>query len=319
MYQANNQSDVFDHRGYNELFQQSQLTLGLMSPIESYHSDIPTMQDQDARVKRAEELGFDAIWVRDVPLRDPNFGDVGQVFESFTYLAWLASITDSIKLISGSIVLPLRHPLHTAKQAASLDVLSKQRFVMGVASGDRAIEFPAFGVDIDKRGELFRENFQHVQATLANNFIEIESTYGHLRGADLIPKPASKLPMIITGGSSQPMEWIAEHSDGWITYPRPIEMQVDTIAYWQNLAEKHGSGVFKPFAQSFYVDLAENPNEHASRIHLGYRVGRNGLISMFQILKNAGCNHIVMNLKYGKRPAGEVLEELGEFVVPRFQ
>nr|WP_275895743.1 LLM class oxidoreductase [Vibrio splendidus] len=310
---------MFEHRGFKELFQPGELTLGIMSPIESYASDTPIMKGQKQRVQRAEELGFDAIWVRDIPLRDPNFGDVGQVFESFTYLSWLASVTESIKLMSGSIVLPLRHPLHTAKQAASIDILSDQRFVMGVASGDRAIEFPAFGVDIEKRGELFRENFQHIQATLNNSFIEIESSYGHLRGADLIPKPSAKMPMLITGGSSQSMEWIAKNADGWITYPRSIEAQPDTIAYWKMLAEKHVPGVFKPFVQSFYVDLADNPNEHASRIHLGYRVGRNGLISMFQILKNAGCNHIVMNLKYGKRPADEVLEELGEFVIPVFK
>lgn len=309
----------FEHRGFNELFQPEKLTLGLMSPIESYSSDMPTLTNQDNIVKRTEVLGFDAIWVRDVPLRDPNFGDVGQVYESFTYLAWLAAITNSIKLISGSIVLPLRHPLHTAKQAASIDQLSNQRFVMGIASGDRPVEFPAFGVDIEKRGELFRENFQYIQHVFENDYATIESHYGYLQGADLIPKPNGKLPMLITGGSSQPMDWIAENSDGWITYPRPMEEQPDTIAYWKDLCEKHAPDVFKPFAQSFYVDLADNPDEQPTRIHLGYRVGRKGLVRMFEVLRSAGCNHIVMNLKYGRRPAFEVIEELGEFVLPEFK
>ncbi|MGB0938050.1 MAG: LLM class oxidoreductase [Colwellia sp.] len=307
------------HRGFKELFQPEKLTLGLMSPIESYQTDMPTLDNQDNMVKRAEALGFDAIWIRDVPLRDPHFGDVGQTYESFTYLAWLAAITSKIKLVSGSIVLPLRHPLHTAKQAASIDLLSNQRFIMGVASGDRAIEFPAFDVDIDKRGELFRENLSVIKKVLKESFPSVNSHYGQLQGADLIPKPSTELPIMITGGSSQPMEWIAENTDGWITYPRAINMQVDTIAYWKELANRYAPGEFKPFAQSFYLDLTPNPDAKPTRIHLGYRVGRNALIEMFQTLRNAGCNHIVMNLKYGQRPASEVIEELGEYVLPVFK
>lgn len=305
--------------GFKELFQPGKLTLGLMSPIEAYSSDIPTLIDQDKLVKRVDALGFDAIWVRDVPLRDPSFGDVGQVYESFTYLGWLAAITSNIKLVSGSIILPLRHPLHTAKQAASIDHLSKQRFVMGIASGDRPVEFPAFNVDIENRGQLFRENYHQVRQVLDESFSRITNSYGSLENADLIPKPIGKLPMLITGGSSQPMEWIAQHADGWITYPRPIQQQPSVIGYWRELVEQSTPGKFKPFAQSFYVDLSDNPNEIPQRIHLGYRVGRNGLVQMFEILRQAGCNHIVMNLKYGRRPAIEVIEELAEFVLPTFK
>ncbi len=319
MYQPNSNASVEHHRGFSELFQPGKLTLGLMSPVEAYDSDIPTLDGQDALIRRIEELGFDALWVRDVPLRDPTFGDVGQVYESFTYLAWLAAITSKIKLVSGSIVLPLRHPLHTAKQAASIDQLSHQRFVMGIASGDRPVEFPAFDVDIENRGALFRENLEEIREVLTTNFSSISNSYGDLSNADLIPKPMGKLPMLITGGSSQPMEWIAQQADGWITYPRPIQQQPSVIEFWKDLVEQHAPGQFKPFAQSFYVDLAEDPNEIPRRIHLGYRVGRNGLVQMFEILRQAGCNHIVMNLKYGQRAASEVVEELAEFVLPAFK
>ena len=319
MFEPNVKTSIADHRGYKELFQPGKLTLGLMSPIETFNSDTPSLKGQNELVKRVDELGFDAIWVRDVPLRDPTFGDVGQVYESFTYLAWLAAITTNIKLMSGSIVLPLRHPLHTAKQAASIDHLSQQRFVMGIASGDRPIEFPAFDVDIDNRGALFRENYQQIKQVFDESFSQIDNSYGHLGNADLIPKPIGKLPMFITGGSSQPMEWIAEHADGWITYPRAIQQQPSVIVYWRGLVDQYAPGQFKPFAQSFYVDLAEDPNAIPQRIHLGYRVGRNGLVQMFEILRQAGCNHIVMNLKYGMRPASDVVEELAEFILPAFK
>jgi luciferase-type oxidoreductase len=92
---------------------------------------------------------------RDVPLRDPSFGDIGQVYDPWVYLGWIAAQTRTIALATGSIILPLRHPLYTAKASASIDQLSGGRFVLGVASGDRPVEFPAFGVDIDKRAALF--------------------------------------------------------------------------------------------------------------------------------------------------------------------
>jgi alkanesulfonate monooxygenase SsuD/methylene tetrahydromethanopterin reductase-like flavin-dependent oxidoreductase (luciferase family) len=56
-------------------------------------------------------------------------------------------------------VLPLRHPLHTAKAAASIDQLTGGRLVLGIASGDCPVEFPAFGVDRESRGALFREQW----------------------------------------------------------------------------------------------------------------------------------------------------------------
>ncbi|MDZ4872255.1 MAG: Alkanal monooxygenase alpha chain [Chroococcidiopsis cubana SAG 39.79] len=105
------------------------------------------MQRQVALVKQAEQADFAAVWVRDVPLHDPNFGDVGQVFDPFVYLGYLAACTNKITLATGSAVFTLRHPLDLAKAAASIDQLSGGRLVLGVASGDRPVEFPAYGID----------------------------------------------------------------------------------------------------------------------------------------------------------------------------
>ena len=64
------------------------------------------------------------------------------MFDPWIYLAHIASLTLSIKIGIASVILPLRHPLHVAKASASLDVLFPNRFVMGIASGDRPIEYP---------------------------------------------------------------------------------------------------------------------------------------------------------------------------------
>ncbi len=75
---------------------------------------------------------------------------------------------------------------------------------------------------------------------------------------------------------------------------------------------------WKPFAQSLYIDLSSNPDEMPSPIHLGYRIGRNLLVKLLAQLQAAGVNHVALNLKYGKRSASDVLDELGQYVIPHF-
>jgi len=129
-----------------------------------------------------------------------------------------------------------------------------------------------------------------------------------------VPKPvASSIPLLITGRSGQTLEWIAENGDGWLYYPQPPERQKLVVDEWRNATK-----TFKPFSQSLYIDLAEDENAKPTPIHLGYRVGRNHLINHLSQLQDIGVNHVIFNLKYGKRPAEEVMKELGQYVVPRF-
>jgi luciferase-type oxidoreductase len=306
--------------GFRRMFAPGRLTLGVFFPIESYEGDQPQMKHQEARAQRAEALGYAALWFRDVPLRDPHFGDVGQVYDPWVYMGWIAAHTREIALATGSIVLPLRHPLHTAKAAASLERLTNGRLVMGVASGDRAVEFPAFNVPYEKRGELFRENFGVVRTALLQNFPRIESSYGTLAGtADLVPKPAVWLPMLVTGYSRQHLNWIAENADGWITYPRPVAQQAEMAERWRSAVAAADQSVFKPLAQSLYVDLTQGADQQPSPIHLGFRSGRKFLLQFLEALRHAGINHVILNFKYSKRDAGELLEEIGTEILPRLE
>ncbi|RXT14025.1 LLM class oxidoreductase [Ammoniphilus sp. CFH 90114] len=296
------------HTGYSRMFQQNQLTLGLFFPLESYQGSIPymNMEKQVKLAKRAEELDFAALFVRDVPLYDPSFGDVGQMFDPWVYLGYLAAHTKNIALATGSIILTLRHPLHVAKAAASIDKLSGERLVLGVATGDRPIEFPAFSVDPSERSALFQESIRIMKKAWEEN--------GQLMNGDILPKPSLfDIPVLITGHSSQTPEWIAENSDGWLYYPRNLDYQSDMIKHWRSFSD-----TFKPFSQSLYVDLTEDPNQAPVPIHLGFRIGRHPLMEFLQRLKLAGVNHVAINLKYGRRPAEEVIEELGQEVVPHF-
>ena len=308
-----------DHPGFTRMFRPGQLTLGVFFPIEAFQGDRPAMRGQVALAQRAERAGFAALWFRDVPLRDPTFGDVGQIFDPWVYLGYIAAQTRSIALATGSIVLPIRHPIHVAKAAASVDQLSGGRLVLGVASGDRPVEFPAFNVDPDTRGETFREHVHAFRRLLGESFPALDGRYGSLRGADLVPKPwADGIPLLVTGNSRQSLEWIAQHADGWVTYPRPLDAQERAIRGWRAVAGLQRPGEFLPFAQSLYIDLVAHPRALPEPIHLGWRLGRDRLVELLAALRTHGANHVVLNLKYGRRPADEVLDELADYVVPEF-
>lgn len=318
MLQVNKAASIGDSAGFRRMFAPDRLSRGLFFPIEAFERDEPSMRDQPRLARRAEELGFAALWTRDVPLRDPSFGDLGQVHDPWVWLGWIAAHTSTIALATGSLILPLRHPLHTAKASASVDQLTGGRFVLGVASGDRPVEFPAFDVDWERRDALFRENLALIRKILMEEFPSVHSNYGTMTGtADLVPKPVSRLPILITGSSRQSFEWIAAHADGWITYPRDLARQAELVANWRAAVEAVSPGVFKPFVQSLYVDLADAPVEPPRPIHLGFRAGRNFLLDYLNALADAGVNHVILNLKYGRRTAGEVLEEMGRDVLPR--
>lgn len=306
-----------DNPGYAGMFRPGALTLGLFFPIEAFEGDRPSMRAQAELAVRAETGGFRALWFRDVPLRDPSFGDVGQVFDPWVFLGYIAARTSSIALATGAIVLPLRHPIHTAKAAASVDQLSGGRLVLGVASGDRPVEFPAFGRDPEARGDDFREHLCEMRRLLTESFPRLATRYGRVEGADLVPKPrANGIPTLVVGNSRQTLGWIAQNSDGWVTYPRPPDAQERLAAAWAGIAASEAPGRFMPFAQSLYVDLAAEPDAPMTPIHLGWRVGRHGLAMLLRRLRAAGVHHVALNLKYGRRPAADVLDELIEHVVP---
>jgi len=317
MLTADKATSISDSLGFRRMFAPDRLSLGVFFPIEAFERDEPRMHDQANLARRAEELGFAGLWARDVPLRDPNFGDLGQVYDPWVWLGSIAAHTSTIALATASIIIPLRHPLHTAKASASVDQLTGGRFVLGVASGDRPVEFPAFGVDWHQRDALFRENLALIREVLMEEFPSIQSKYGTMMGtADLVPKPVARLPILITGSSRQSFEWIAAHADGWITYPRDLARQTELVAKWRGAVKMVSPGVFKPFVQSLYVDLADVPAEPPRPIHLGFRAGRNFLLDFLDELAGAGVNHVILNLKYGRRAASEVLEEIGREVLP---
>lgn len=306
--------------GYDSVFIPRRLTIGVALPLEHYAiGAAPAMSADPARVQLAEKLGYKAAWVRDIPLNVPAFGDVGQTYDPFTYLGYLAGQTSSIALGTASIALPLHHPLHVAKSAATIDRLSGGRLILGVASGDRPDEYPAMGIDFNRRGERFREAFAYLRAA-QQDFPELNTDYfGTLAGnVDVLPKATGhKLPLIATGHSRQSPEWIAENSDGWIYYLRDPRNHKHVIADWRQQVARF-SGHDKPFMQAMYVVLDPDPGAMPRPIQLGFQTGTRFLTEFLHLLENAGVNHVALNLRFNTMNMERTLEIIAEEVLPHF-
>ena len=307
------------NRAYNTAFRPERLSLGLVLPLKSYaDSPTPNMARHVERARLADSLGFSALWLRDVPFNVPAFGDAGQIFDPFVYLGALAASTRDIALGVASVVLPLRHPAHVAKAAASADVLSGGRLLLGVASGDRPDEYPALNMGFEDRGDRFRDSFDYIRA-MAEDYPRRDTAHGTLSGGiDMLPKPtAERLPLLITGGSQQSPDWVAHNGDGWMTYPRDALAQGRVVGdYRQRIAE---AGLpDKPVMQPLYVDLVAQADAPPSPIHLGFRSGTDHLRRYLTQIRDLGINHAALNLRFNGADIEDTMRRLADEILPEF-
>ncbi|WP_406235990.1 TIGR03571 family LLM class oxidoreductase [Isoptericola jiangsuensis] len=295
------------------VFPQHGLSLGLMTPVAAHGlADVAEAQ----RIARlADDLGFAALWTRDVPLMVPQGPDAtaSAVDDPFLWLALLAGATTRIAVGTAAIVLPLRHPLHVAKSALSLDRISGGRFVLGLGSGDRPEEFAAFGEDLEGRAATFRERWALLRAALSPDEAERARLRDATGGFDVLPAAQARIPMLVVGTARQSLQWIAREAEGWATYHREEAAQEGRIGLWQ---QAQGAGEAKPFVQSMLLDLQADPQAPAEALPLGLKVGRDGLRAYLQRVHAQGVAHVMFNLVDNGRPVDEVLREIAAYILP---
>jgi probable F420-dependent oxidoreductase len=190
-------------------------TFGLALRNFTTWPEMPDPQGLIAYAVRAEELGFDSVWVWDHIFLgvDPPF----PVLDSLTLLAALASCTTKIKLGTGVLVLPLRNPVVLAKELSSLDLIAGGRLLLGMAAGWYKREFDAVGVPFNERGRIMERNLELLRRLWTEEQVDAEYPPHRLRGSNLSPKPA-RLPPILIGGYVDRVLRRAALNGGWLTY-----------------------------------------------------------------------------------------------------
>ncbi len=192
---------------------------------------------------RAESLGFDSVWVSDhVVMPNKAAGSFSTIFyDPFILLAAIASVTDTIKLGTSVIILPYRNPVVVAKMAATLDVLSGGRLIMGVAPGWLKEEFDSLNAEFENRGELTDEYIKAIRELWVNDNPEFSGKYINYSDISFYPKPfENRVPEIWVGGSSKrAMRRALELAAGWQpTWISPEDYSESISELKQNGLEK---------------------------------------------------------------------------------
>jgi luciferase-type oxidoreductase len=272
---------------------------------------VPDLSMQTGLIRKIDDLGFSALWIRDVPVFDQvNMGDAGSVYDVFAFLGFLAGSTRNVALGTAAVVLPIRHPLMTAKAAASIDALSGGRLILGVASGDRPVEYPLLGIDFNSRGQAFRDAVGYLRVAGQEGGLPVDGQ--RMPSLDLLPRPAqASIPLIVAGRAQQDETWLAANMDGRFVYPGNVDRLIAQASDWAN-----ATGGTRPFISAFHLDLIDDPDAPAQPIRFGARTGRKALIEHFRALRRGGVDHMAINLRQSVRPVDEVIEELASEIIP---
>lgn len=315
----NNHNKFSDHPGFSNVFKPGKLTLGLMAPFKGYSEGIPDLDDFSELAEMADKSNIAALWIRDVPAFDPKFGDAAQIYDPATSLGYLAARTENITLGTAGYISTLRHPIHIAKEAASLDKLSGGRFLLGLASGDRKTEYPAFNEDYENRSARYREAFQLIRKLHRENYPSGNTDYyGTFSGdIDFLPKPDNDIPIISIGRAEQMPEWTSNNPDAWIWHGLNPK---DSGKIVHEIDKLNETGNWKPFGYANAVHLLEDSNaplKIKSNMHL--TGGSKSIVEHFKEQEEMGLSHVSINFHPNTdRPSKELMHQFIEEVAAYF-
>src|SRR5256714_3327661 len=149
----------------------------------------------------AEELGFDSVWATEHIIVGPEGVDpYGRVYAPLVTLGWIAGFTERIGLGTSIVLVPLHHPMHLAKEVATLQELSGGRFTLGVGMGWHRHEFDFMGIEFKGRGRRADEAIRLMRA-LWSGERDFAGEVWSFHQATSEPHPSPQ-PEIWVGGSS---------------------------------------------------------------------------------------------------------------------
>jgi alkanesulfonate monooxygenase SsuD/methylene tetrahydromethanopterin reductase-like flavin-dependent oxidoreductase (luciferase family) len=169
-----------------------------------------------ATAKAAEAAGFEGMAGMDH--MSPPQADEQPMFEAMITNTWLAAHTERLVLSSLVLCDAFRHPGLLAKQAISIDHASQGRFEIGIGWGSWEKDFEIFGVEPGARRdrvERLRETLTILKALWANEKVDFNGRYNHLRGAFQAPRPLTNIPITIGGSGPKTLALIREFADWW--------------------------------------------------------------------------------------------------------
>ena len=265
---------------------------------------------------RAEALGFDSVWASDhvfnVSYVYERIGD-RPYYDPLTILSYIAAVTTRIGLGTSVLVLPYHHPMRLAKAAATLDVLSGGRVILGVGVGVIAQELNAMGVPYEVRGPWTDEAIAVMRALWTQTMPSHQGRFYQFSDMAFAPKPLQKphIPILIGGVSRAAIRRAARVGNGWHPTAMVPEVLRESMHYLAEQANAAGR------------DAAEVPVSVSVPLQ-GGRPGRFALgldpaemVRKIQAFASLGVDRVVISPYSGEaREMTQALELIARDVMP---
>jgi probable F420-dependent oxidoreductase len=268
--------------------------------------------------QKAEEVGFESIFAPEHTVlfapeayRSPYpYSTDGKItgirvntdlLDPFLALAWAAAHTTRLRIGTGICLVPQRNPLITAKEVASLDVLSNGRLIFGVGIGWLKEEFQALGVPPERRAVRTREYIEVMKRLWTEESPEFHGEFCDFPAVGLYPKPVQQPhPPILFGGESEPaLRRAVEVGDGWLGFNVSPEEARRAIGRMRTIATETG----RDFAA---LDISVGPYSKLPQVDL----------DSLKRYRDTGVQRVVLiNTATQLEQIDAALEELGNTLV----
>ncbi|HEX6700994.1 MAG TPA: TIGR03619 family F420-dependent LLM class oxidoreductase [Gaiellaceae bacterium] len=163
----------------------------------------------------AEELGFDSVFATEHIIVGPDGVDpYGRVYAPLVTLGWIAGFTSRVALGTSIVLAPLHHPMHLAKEVATLQELSRGRVILGVGMGWHQDEYDFLGVPFDGRGRRGDEAIRVMRAIWSGER-DYEGPIWSFHDATSEPLPNPQPEIWVGGSSDRAIRRALEIGDAW--------------------------------------------------------------------------------------------------------
>jgi probable F420-dependent oxidoreductase len=259
------------------------MKLGVIYPSTEYSTDTDAVKEFAQAVDGA---GFDQLvlydhvlgadptdrgkpWERPYTYRDP-------FREPFTFMAYLAGITERIEFVTNVMVLPQRQTALVAKQAAEVSLLSRGRIQLGIGVGKNEVEYESLDVDFATRGARMDEQIEVMRLLWSEEVIDYHGRFHSIPRAGISPRPTSgSVPIWVGGAADVALRRAARVGDGWLLWgtTRPDEPIVRaSLARVRSLVEEHGRSV-DDFGLHAHVMVEDGIDRAVANLHAWRELG----------------------------------------------
>jgi probable F420-dependent oxidoreductase len=269
---------------------------------------------------KAEELGFDAVFVNDHIIVDesPRSDDWANTYDPFIALSFIAAHTTQIPLGTSVLIMPYRNPIATAKMMATLDQMSGGRVIAGIGVGWNEAEYNALGVPFRERGARTDEYLRIWKACWAPGEVSFAGKFFSFSNMRIRPKPLQQPhPPIWVGGSSPAaLRRAAEFAQVWQPTPTPLAQLIERQAYLREACGRIGREDVPPTRMSFRVNFSAitgNPVAAGSERATGQGTPQHVAEDIQRYRQEAGVNAFQINFN-GCHSLEQLLESMDCFM-----